>query len=130
MEERRKLNLDTIVIAVLFTNKLDDPMRLFLQEVRPHRVFVATTADEVQRHLMEENSFYRLEYINIAGPVKSYVETQVVLTVLGMTSRGMPKRIVFITFDKDFVDEQKIDINEVKRLFEEANAEVRIEYVS
>jgi|CryGeyStandDraft_6_1057127.scaffolds.fasta_scaffold10075_4 hypothetical protein len=127
MKDRRKLNLDMIVIALLFTNRFTDSDRKFLQEVRPHRTFVVNDADLVEWQLMEESTFYRIDSLNATVFSGSILEEQIVITVLGMTSRGKPQRIIHIKVNDAFLKEHKISLKRIKELFEKTNAEVQID---
>lgn len=124
MEERRKIKLDTIIIAILFTNKFTKSDKWFLQDVRPHRTFVVCDATDEERQLMEESTFYRLEFINVDALSGGVLEEQVVIAVLGVTSRGQPNRIIYMKGDPAFLKKYEINLDRVKELFEAAHAEV------
>jgi len=57
----------------------------------------------------------------------SILEEQIVITVLSMTSRGTPHRIIRVKTNDRFCKQHKIDVKRLKGLFEKANAEVHIE---
>lgn len=127
MSERRQVSLDTIVIAVLFTNTIDDNDKAFLQERRPHRVFVVNTADAAEWEIIEESTFYRLESLDASTFTGSTLEDQIVVTILGMTTRGRPQRLIYIKGDGKVIQERKIALKRIVELLEKAKAEVHVE---